>query len=75
MKDKPLIVIELDAIELAVLLTEEIIDVNRPEGMTALQAFREIEEKTPELADRVIDAAYAAMEYFKRQAELANKIQ
>lgn len=74
-ENKPSILIELDGIELAVILAEEILDVNRPKGMTAHEAFLEIEEKTPEFADRVIDAAYAAMEYFKRRTDLANKVQ
>ena len=67
-------VMELDVAELAVILIEIITEKVRPEGMTAKAALMDAELQNPELHDRFVDAATAAIHYFIKKMQGAQEV-
>lgn len=74
MNDKPALIIHLDAAELAVRLLELFSDTERPEGMTAKEAFQDAQNQNPKGAKLMKMASLIALDYFKEQSEKAQKV-
>ena len=66
MDDKKYAIVELDQRELAIRIHEAFIHANRPLNMEAKKA---LEMLSPELQDRLIDAALAATQFFVEQLQ------
>lgn len=60
---KPAFVFQIDPIEMALRIAEEAIDLRRPEGTNAQEAWAEMVEHDPKLADQFMRIGRRAAEY------------